>query len=67
MMGVRKEHQGKGYDAVLNLAALEIPASADYWASEMSWILDTNKPMINAAVGVGGARDKEYAMYECAL
>jgi GNAT superfamily N-acetyltransferase len=64
MMGVRKEHQGKGYDALLNLAALEIPSGADYFASEMSWILDSNKAMVNAAQGVGGVRDKEYAMYE---
>lgn len=64
MMGVRTDHQGKGYDAVLNLAALEIPYRADYFGSEMSWILDTNKTMINAAVGVGGTKDKEYAMFE---
>lgn len=67
MMGVKKVHQGRGFDAVLNLAALEIPSSADYFASEMSWILDSNKAMVNAAEGVGGVRDKEYAMYELGL
>ena len=64
MMGIRPLYHGKGFDAVLNLAALDVPKIADYVGAEMSWILDDNKPMINAAAGVGGVRDKEYAMYE---
>ena len=65
MMGVRREHQGKGYDVLLNLAVLDIPSQGSgYLGSEMSWILDTNKSMINAAVGVGGVKDKEYAIFE---
>jgi len=50
---------------LLNLAVLDIPSQGSgYVGAEMSWILDTNKPMINAAVGVGGVKDKEYAMFE---
>ncbi len=65
MMGIRHGHQGKGYDVLLNLAVLDIPSQGSgYVGSEMSWILDTNKPMINAVVGVGGVKDKEYAMFE---
>lgn len=64
MMGIRKEYQGRGFDALLNFAALDIPSKKDYVASEMSWILESNMPMVNAAIGVGGVRDKEYAMFE---
>lgn len=67
MMGVRKEYQGRGFDAVLNLASLEIPVAHGYDAAEMSWVLDTNKAMMNAAEGLGGVKDKEYAMYELSL
>lgn len=67
MMGVKKEHHGKGYDAIMNLASLEVPVPFGYVAAEMSWILDTNKTMMNAAEGVGGIQDKEYALYEVDL
>jgi len=67
MMGVLKEFQGRGYDAVLNLASLEIPVPMGYLAAEMSWILESNKAMVNAAEGLGGVKDKEYAMYEVGL
>ena len=67
MMGVKQEYQGKGYDTLLNFAAVDIPATCDYFGSEMSWILETNKAMINGALGVGGTRDKEYAMFEAKL
>ncbi|HEY5564053.1 MAG TPA: hypothetical protein VIL33_00590 [Rhodothermia bacterium] len=67
MMGVLQEYQGRGFDAILNLASLEIPVPYGYNAAEMSWILDSNKPMMNAAEAIGGVRDKEYAMYELAL
>jgi len=67
MMGVRKEYQGRGFDAILNLASLEIPVPYGYNAAEMSWVLDSNKAMMNAAEGLGGVKDKEYAMYELAL
>jgi hypothetical protein len=65
MMGIRQGHQGKGYDVLMNYAVLDVPSTGSgYVGSEMSWILDTNKPMINAALGVGGVKDKEYALFE---
>jgi hypothetical protein len=67
MMGVLKEYQGRGYDTILNLASLEIPVPYGYNAAEMSWVLDTNKAMMNAAEAIGGVKDKEYAMFELAL
>jgi hypothetical protein len=30
----------------------------------MSWVLDTNKPLLNAVQSFGGVCDKEYAMLE---
>lgn len=65
LMGVLKEYQGRGFDVVVNLAICEDGVeNAGYEASEMSWLLDSNKPMVNAAINLGGVKDKEYAMFE---
>jgi hypothetical protein len=64
LMGIVKEYQGKGFDAVMNLASLTSNTGTEYTGSEMSWILDANKPMINAIEALGGVKDKEYAMFQ---
>lgn len=64
LMGVRREYQGKGLDAVLNLAIIENGPRHGYDASEMSWVLDSNKLMRNAMESFGAVVDKEYAMFE---
>ncbi len=64
LMGVRKEWQGKGLDAILNLATIEEGVKHGYTASELSWVLDSNPRLINALVNIGSVKDKEYAMYE---
>jgi hypothetical protein len=33
----------------------------------MSWVLDTNKRLRNSLETMGGVKDKEYAMLECAI
>jgi hypothetical protein len=64
LMGVRLSWQGKGLDALLNLATIENGPQYGYFAAELSWVLDSNPKMINALVHMGSVKDKEYAMYE---
>jgi hypothetical protein len=64
LMGIKQSYQGKGLDAILNLAIIEDGPKNGYLSSEMSWVLDTNKPLLNAVQSFGGVCDKEYAMLE---
>ena len=66
-MGVIKEYQGMGLDAILNLEIMVEGPRNGYFASEMSWVLDSNPAMMNAITSYGGVMDKEYAMFERAL
>lgn len=67
LMGVKQQYQGKGFDAIVNHAIVKYGPENGYEGSEMSWLLDSNKPMVNAAIHLGGVKDKEYAMYEKAF
>ena len=67
LMGVRKSHQGKGLDAMLNLKVIEDLPRDGYFASEMSWVLDSNKSMMNAMEHMGGTPEKEYVMLQKGL
>lgn len=67
LMGVRRAYQGRAFDAVLVLATIENGPSLGYDACEMSWVLDSNKVLINALEAMGGVVDKEYAMFEKTL
>ena len=67
LMGVRLSWQGKGLDALLNLATIENGPQYGYMASELSWVLDSNPKLINSLVHMGSVKDKEYAMYEMGL
>ncbi len=64
LMGVLLDHQGRGIDAMLNLATITEGPKNGYDASEMSWILDVNSVMINSLHAINGVKDKEYAMFE---
>ena len=64
LMGVRQSHQGKGLDAMLNLKVIEDLPRDGYFASEMSWVLDSNKAMMNAMEHMGGTPEKEYVMLQ---
>lgn len=64
LMGIRQAYQGRGLDALLNLAIIEEGPRNGYDASEMSWILDSNHPMRNALLSFGGVADKQYVMLE---
>lgn len=64
LMGVRKAYQGRALDTLLVLATIETGPSIGYDACEMSWVLDSNRRLINALEAMGGVVDKEYAMFE---
>ncbi len=67
ILGVRKEYQGRGLDAIVNLAAIQNGPQYGYEASELSWVLDANLRQRNALIAIGGVVDKEYAMLEKTL
>lgn len=67
LMGVKQAYQGKGLDAILNLAIIEGGPKNGYYGSEMSWVLDSNKAMMNALIDFGGTYEKEYVMLEKTL
>ena len=67
LMGVRSDYQGRGFDSWLILATMDNAPSYGYDACEVSWILDTNKPLLNAIDKIGATKDKQYAMFECVL
>ncbi len=64
LMGIKKEHQGKGWDALMNASILIEGPKHGYTGSEMSWILESNPKMKLGAENVGGYKVKEYAMFE---
>ena len=63
-MGVLQKYQGRGFDAILNLAIIDNGPKHGYDASEMSWVLDANHVLRNALTSFGGVVDKQYAMFE---
>lgn len=67
LMGVLPEYHGKGFDAPLIDQTIRTGIQKGYDACEMSWVLDVNRPLVNALDKLGAVRDKEYAMMEKAL
>lgn len=67
LMGVRKSYQGRGLDAVLIAETINTGRAIGVLGCEMSWILDTNHKMRNALESMNGVKDKEYAMFDCAI
>ena len=67
LMGVLPEHRNLGLDALLIHQTIVNGQRDGYQAAELSWVLDVNKPLINALEKLGCTRDKEYAMFEAAL
>lgn len=64
LMGVRKKYQGRGFGTLLVHETVEHGIPAGYDECELSWVLDSNRVMINQLEAFGAVRDKEYAMYE---
>ena len=67
LLGVLPKYQGRGFDVPLVNATVRDGIARGYDACDMSWVLDSNKRLINALEHLGGVRDKEYVMLEKAL
>lgn len=65
LMGVLPVHRGKGIDALLHQKAID--NKVGYYASELSWILETNVEMIRVAERLGASKTKTYRMYRMDL
>ena len=64
LMGIKQEHQGKGWDTLLNATIMVEGPEIGYYGSELSWVLESNPRMLQAAEKSGARVDKEYAMFE---
>jgi len=67
LMGVRKAHQGKAIDTLLIHETVVKSLEVGILAAEMSWVLDSNKVLINSLESMGGVMEKEYAMFETSI
>ena len=67
LMGILPAHRNLGLDALLIHQTIVNGQRDGYQAAELSWVLDVNKPLINALEKLGCTRDKEYAMFEAGL
>lgn len=67
IMGVIKEYQLRGIDAIFYLRTLEEGARKGYRWGEMSWVLEDNLPMRQAIEALHGEIYKTYRVYELAL
>ncbi|WP_138430498.1 GNAT family N-acetyltransferase [Fodinibius saliphilus] len=63
LMGVLPEYQGKGIDALLHKEATVNAREGGYKSSELGWVLETNKAMIQVAERLGAYIEKTYRMY----
>lgn len=67
LMGVRKAYHGRGYDSLMVLETIRRGKAEGYDACEMSWVLESNKVLVNALDNIGAVVDKTYALFEKAL
>lgn len=65
LFGIVPEHQGKGVDGALIMAARELirPGGLHYTEYEMNWIGDFNPKMIQVVEQVGGFVSKRHVTY----
>lgn len=63
LMGVLPKYQGKGIDALLHKEAIVNGREVGYNSSELSWVLESNKAMIQVAEKLGAHIEKTYRMY----
>lgn len=61
--GIIEEYRGRGFDAVLAVETLR-NSLGRYQAVEFSWILESNAPMRQTAVNLGGKLYRTYRFYD---
>lgn len=64
LTGVKKEAWGRGFDAALFYEGASRGMNKHYEGCELSWVLDSNRVVVNSLDSLGAIRDKEYAMFE---
>ena len=64
--GVVEEYRGRGLEAVLTVETMK-RAVPRYKQLEFSWVLETNIPMHQTAMNMGGKPYRRYRIYEKAL
>jgi len=63
-MGVVPAYRNKGLDSIMNSEIIKVGEKKGIFASEMSWVLKINEPMMKLAKAIGGEPYKEYAIYQ---
>ncbi len=64
LMGVLPEYRGRGIDTVMYLRIYKSGYEAGYRWAEISWILEDNRLMNDAAVAIGAVPYKKWRMWE---
>ncbi|NLF25892.1 MAG: hypothetical protein GX589_09590 [Deltaproteobacteria bacterium] len=64
MGGVRSAYRGQGFAPLMALLVAQQQWIGAYEAVELSWILQTNKLLVDSLERIGAVRDKEYAIFE---
>jgi GNAT superfamily N-acetyltransferase len=67
LMGVVKDHRGKGLDALMYREMFEAAKRKGFEHVEMSWVLENNSMMNRATASVGSDLYKIHRVYEKAL
>lgn len=66
-LGVRQDHRGTGLDAIMIYEMMKAGLPKGYLDIEMSWILESNEPMIRIARTLGAEVYKTYRVFRKAL
>jgi GNAT superfamily N-acetyltransferase len=67
LMGVVKDHRGKGLDALMYREMFEAAKRKGFEHVEMSWVLENNSMMNRATASVGSDLYKIHRVYEKTL
>jgi GNAT superfamily N-acetyltransferase len=65
-LGVAKDYQGRGVDALLYRAMWERMAESDV-TMEINYVLEDNAPMVNAITKLGARPSRRYRVYEAEI
>ncbi len=63
ILGIKPEHRKRGIDVMLYYHNMTEGMKLGYTEGELSWVLETNTPVINAARLVRGEEYKRYRIY----
>ena len=67
ILGVLREHRHRGVDAALYARMIEEARRKGYRWGELSWILESNRPMLAVLERFGAERYKTYRIYDLEL